>query len=132
MSPETKAKIEVAGDAYIKQPLTPEEMEKAVYAAKSGDWETIRSLIKSGHTSGATYGYNLAIEELQESEAQILQLKEQIEFMNKNCISLGLHDSRIKVLEQQLEKAENVIEVVSESETPHYARKYLRNKGANG
>jgi hypothetical protein len=117
MSPETKAKIEVAGK------LESDLIEN------SGHY---RGSFFAGYIKGATYGYNLAIEELQESEAQILQLKEQIEFMNKNCISLGLHDSRIKVLEQQLEKAENVIEVVSESETPHYARKYLRNKGANG
>ena len=44
-----------AAKEYSHKPLTPEEMQRAVHAAKTGDWDTIRSLIESGFLSGAQW-----------------------------------------------------------------------------
>jgi len=42
--------------------------------------------------------------QLSAKEAEIVKLREELKELNKNCISIGLHESRVSALEHRIEK----------------------------
>ena len=89
------------GDATIEQQCQ-EYRRTGEAIIKVIDFESYESL--RSELDSMIEGSNHLSTHNAELDLEITELESKLEFMNKNCISLGLHDSRVQALEQENER----------------------------